>query len=817
MADRVVKVTLTAQVAQYAQAMDEAARKTREVGSESEKLAQKKQAFQTLGTTLMGVGGAMTALTASVVKAGVEYNTLQQTSRAALTTLLGGAQQANAQMDKLDAFAKTSPFAKTTFITAQQQMLAFGIESKKVIPYLDAIGEAVAAAGGSNQQLGEIAFIMAQISSAGKITAQDLMQFGQRGVNAAEIIGSQMGKTGAQIRQDITDGALGADQALDALAAGMKDKFDGASANVKMTFAGAMDRVKAAWRDLSADLTAPLVGPNGGGLFVDLLNRLADVMRSFQALPEPVKYAGGAIFALAGIAALASGAFIAAVPKIAAYNAAIATLGGNAQRASRLVGVLAKGAGVAAGFLALTKAAEMAATAMGQMGDGAKTANDTLSLMLSKDYDDIFAGITSGTEDMGDALNYLLSNDPGDAFNRWGSDLFAFTGLRSSVGEARKQFGLMGDELARLVTEGNADRAAEMFDEIRAKAEEQGYSVDQLNEIMPQYQDALKGVANEAELTADATDVAADSLVDLQAEADAAADALDATSKALDGVAGSALSMGDAQDKALSSLNKLADAAKAQGATLDGANDASIRLRDSMRDVEQSHRDSADAIIQNTGDLKAAQKEWETGRQKVIDMRVAKGEDIETATAWANENLGSASEVTRALEEVYQAWLNLPENRETKYRVEAEDAMRRLAALKKSIDGMPQYKSITLETITLSNNRVISPNAGGGIYHNKVKSFAGGGMEPGIYPFTAGGIHKFAEEYAEAYISMDPRRRSRSEQVYQRVGREMGFSPAPQAEQRPINVNVNVEMQPTMTPGQVGVIVADKVTNALRG
>src|SRR5690606_8708686 len=149
------------------------------------------------------VGGAMTALTLAVAKTGIEYNTLQQTSRAALTTLLGSAEAANAQMDKLDAFARTSPFSKSTFITAQQQMLAFGVESKKVIPYLDAIQDAVAAAGGGNQELSEIAFIMEQISSAGKITAQDLLQFGQRGVNAAEIIGSQMGKTGAQIREEI--------------------------------------------------------------------------------------------------------------------------------------------------------------------------------------------------------------------------------------------------------------------------------------------------------------------------------------------------------------------------------------------------------------------------------------------------------------------------------------------------------------------------------------------------------------------------------------------------------------------------------------
>ena len=206
----------------------------------------------------------MTGLTALVAKTGIEYNTLQQKSRAALTTMLGGAQAANEQMSKLDEFARTSPFSKATFITAQQQMLAFGIEAEKVVPYLSAINEATAAAGGNNQQLGELAFIMAQISAAGKITGQDLIQFGQRGVNAAELIGSQMGKTGAQIREDITKNAISANDALDALAAGMQAKFEGASAGVKETMEGAFDRVKAAWRDLSSEMMAGAVDPSGG-------------------------------------------------------------------------------------------------------------------------------------------------------------------------------------------------------------------------------------------------------------------------------------------------------------------------------------------------------------------------------------------------------------------------------------------------------------------------------------------------------------------------------------------------------------------------
>jgi tape measure domain-containing protein len=769
-AERTTKVRISAQIQEYVAGMEKVAQTTREAGTSAEKLAQKKEAFQTLGAGAAVLGGAMTALTFAVAKTGIEYNTLQQTSRAALTTLLGSAEAANAQMDKLDEFARTSPFSKATFITAQQQMLAFGIEAKKVVPYLDAIGEAVAAAGGSNQEIAEIAFIMAQISSAGKITAQDLMQFGQRGVNAAEIIGSQMGKTGAEIRQQITAGTLGADQALDALAGGMKEKFDGASANVKETFVGALDRVKAAWRDLSADLMKPLVDPNGGGALVDFMNEVANFTRTVQALPEPVKIAGGAVFALTGLTLLAGGAFIAAVPKVAAYNAAISTLGGGAQRASRLLGTLAKGAGAAVGFLALAKGAEAAAKAMGQMGDGAKTANETLSLLRKGDYDGIFDGIVPSVEGLGDAFDKLLSSDPGDAFNRWGSDVFAFTGLTSDVGESRKQFALLGDALAGLVDSGDGDRAASIFEEIKAKAKEQGYSVEQLNEIMPQYQDALLGVENDALAAADSTDVATDAFGEQAGAALSAEDALSAMKAALDGIAGSAMSMSEAHDAALSSINSLVSAAEAEGVTLDGTNDASIKFRDSLRDVEQAHRDSAVAILENGGTLAEAQGEWERGRQAVIDMRVAKGEDIDTAAAWADANLGTASEVVGAMENVTKAINNIPKHPVIDLTANTADAYNALMGVQDMLRSVTGNHSLHVSTGQGGQGGITF--AAGGL----VEAFAGGGMEPGIYPYTPGGIHKFAEEYAEGYVSMDPRRRDKSEGVWNAIGNRMGFS-----------------------------------------
>jgi tape measure domain-containing protein len=239
------------------------------------------------GTAVDFLSVSTVALGTKVFSAGAAYNTLQQTSRAALKTLLGGAEAANAQMDKLDAFAKNSPFSKAVFIQAQQQLIGFGFAADKVLPTLDAIQQAVAATGGSSASIGEIASILAKVSASAKFTAEDLNMLGERGIDAATLIGGQMGLTGQEIREQITAGTLDAGAAIDALTAGMAAKFAGASANVKGTMDGASDRVKAATRDIGAALAEPFVSKNGGGRAVDWANQVADLLRAVEKQTTP--------------------------------------------------------------------------------------------------------------------------------------------------------------------------------------------------------------------------------------------------------------------------------------------------------------------------------------------------------------------------------------------------------------------------------------------------------------------------------------------------------------------------------------------------
>ncbi|MBM7796888.1 peptidoglycan DD-metalloendopeptidase family protein [Pseudoglutamicibacter cumminsii] len=275
----------------------EHSRKQREQADETAKAhARQAKSAKAVSSVLSGVGtafaGATTAagaMATKLVKQGVAYNTLQASSRAALTTIFKDAGKANTQMDKLDAFAKNSPFAKDVFIKAQQQLLGFGLEADKVIPTLGAVQDAVAAVGGTNEDIAGITEALAKMKGQGKLSAQELNQLGQYGIDAAAIIGEEMGLTSQQIRAMASKpGGIPAEEIWDPLTKGLTKRFGGAAASVKETWVGATDRIKAAWRDTGSVLAKPLIDPKGGGQAILWANQFADVLRGVEKQAGPL-------------------------------------------------------------------------------------------------------------------------------------------------------------------------------------------------------------------------------------------------------------------------------------------------------------------------------------------------------------------------------------------------------------------------------------------------------------------------------------------------------------------------------------------------
>src|SRR5690554_8128507 len=294
MADRSVSVRLRAEVDQYRRDMAAAAQSTQGVAQAAEQVGQQRGAWQRLGEVGRGVGQTLTAVatvaaagmaawTVSTIATGAAYNTLEQSSRAALSTLLGSVEAANEQMDRLREFARTSPFPRQVWIEAQQTLLAFGTSAERIVPTLSAIQDAVAAAGGSAVDIRELVRVLAQVQSTGKVTAETLNQLGTRGVDAAALIGAAFGRSAAQIRDDISSGALDAATFLETLTEQMSERFGGAAENVRATWEGARDRIAGATRDIGSALAEPFIDPAGGGAAVQWGNDLADMLRALES------------------------------------------------------------------------------------------------------------------------------------------------------------------------------------------------------------------------------------------------------------------------------------------------------------------------------------------------------------------------------------------------------------------------------------------------------------------------------------------------------------------------------------------------------
>lgn len=276
---RTQKITVEADTTQATTALSGV---TQEVDRAVESTLRLDRALSGLATIAAGF------FAGRLLQVGVEYNTLVQRALAAFTTITGSLEDGRAVLDDITAFARSSPFPRQAFIEATQILLSFGFTAEQVVPTLGAVQDAVAAIGGTAQDIQEVVDVLATIQSTGRISAMELRRLGIRGINAAQLLAEEFGTTESAIRDGITRGTIDATDAIDALVAGMTRRFDGAAEGLKATWIGALDRIRGALRDIGSMLVAPFIDPSGGGVAIDLANQLADALRRLESAIGPL-------------------------------------------------------------------------------------------------------------------------------------------------------------------------------------------------------------------------------------------------------------------------------------------------------------------------------------------------------------------------------------------------------------------------------------------------------------------------------------------------------------------------------------------------
>lgn len=688
MADRSIEVRLGLDVSSFEsgakraeQAIGGVGDKTESLGKDTESIFSKATKhlrnnaadYRTVGAAAVGVGVAMQAVALGVAKTGVEYNVLQQSSRAALTAIMGSGEKANAQMDRLDAFAKTSPFAKQGFIQAQRTMLGFGIEANKVVPYLDAIQNATAAIGGNNNDIAQIVDVFAKIKSQGKMTARELMQLGVHGIDAATLIGDAMGKTGDQIRQEITAGALDADAALDALAQGMQGRFGGAAEAIKEQFEGALDRVKAAIRDFSSSAMTPFVNPEGGGLFVDWANGLADAIRWLDKLPGPAKTGMVTVTGLGGAALTAGGAFLLLAPRIVETIDAVTRLRGSSAiidkfaGSLRAVGKVAGYAGIALAVGAaaksldgLVRSTQISVSDMGALEKSFISASDATRVLEQSfadiSYRDNFLpwAQTYQFDSMTEALQRLTAPSLMEKTTDFMARIGTFGNWRGSgaAESVLKQIDGLNDAISNMVASGNTDQAVAAWDALAAAWVDAGGDLERLKELMPEAAAALESMGADVDTLASPWEKATESvgkykaaLSSLTEFQDAAADSV---FKAREAVNEWSEATAEAAEKGLASATAADSYAQSTKQTVQqmlAAVDANGNYVYSLEDIQRVMTDGRSALAANSEAAYGNADAW----RELAEMVGLTPEYVETQYALREDVMAQLQPILEAL------------------------------------------------------------------------------------------------------------------------------------------------------------------------
>lgn len=725
MATRNTRVSLVAEVSGYIAGMEAAAKKTREVGTEAEKLAQKKEAIATLGTGLLALGTVGAAAVGLAVAKFAQFD--QAISAVQASTHESAENMALLRDAAIDAGGSTV-FTATEAANAIEELAKAGLSTADILNGGLAGALDLAAAGGL------------EVADAAEKTAVALKQFGLNGSDAshvADLLAAGAGKAVGDVAdlsgalnqvglvangagQSIEDttgvlaafadqGLLGSDagtslkSALIALQAptgkareemekynlsfydgngqmlsfteiagqlesrlgGLDDETRNAalatifgndairSANVlygqgaegiqkyidqtnDSGYAAETARIKL--DNLAGDVeklggafdTALIKGGSGANDILRGLTQSATfLVDAIGGAPQPLLNVGLAVTAVGTAVALAGGAALVGVPKIAAFKGAMDLLG--ISGASAVRGILLLGGAVAGATLAIGyfvgKQADIAATTA--------TLADTL--------DDATGAFTDYTRQ---AIVKKLADEGAFA--------------------AAKEAGVSQRELTDAVIDGG-----EALDDIKAKLDDnntagsfftgQGIAAGQAKDSITDLRTALEDSQGAFEDTRAATDEATSStqdnsaaLQELQGSAETSATKLDDLKAAIEGFGSAQLDVNSSTRQFEAAVDDLTASVTENGTTLDIGTEAGRKNQAALDSIASSALGVASATLTQTGSQDAASRALANGRQKLIESLGALGITGQAAEDYADKlglipsNIGTAVQVTGA-------------------------------------------------------------------------------------------------------------------------------------------------------------------------
>lgn len=219
-----------------------------------------------------------------------------ETSKINFNVLLGNQEKARIMLAGITDFANKTPYESGGLIDNAKMMLSFGTSAEKILPNLKMIGNI---AMGDANKMSSLTLAYSQMSSAGRLMGQDLLQMINAGFNPLQEISKITGKSITTLKSEMEKGAISVEM--------VEAAFKHATSEGGL-FYGMMDKMSQTTSGRFATLTGSL-RQAGAELGLKLLPYANNLLEILMPLADWIGNNSDMILQLSGVVLAAFSAF----------------------------------------------------------------------------------------------------------------------------------------------------------------------------------------------------------------------------------------------------------------------------------------------------------------------------------------------------------------------------------------------------------------------------------------------------------------------------------------------------------------------------
>ena len=240
----------------------------------------KKTATAILGVSAKAIAAVTGALTAGA-GAGVLYNSSIENYTTSFEVMTGSAEKAVQVVEELKKVGASTPFELTGLADTTQLLMNYGFTADDAIDSMLMLGDI---AQGDADKLSRVAAAYGQMSSAGKVSLEDVKQMIEAGFNPLQEISVSTGESMASLYERISKGRIAVDEITDSMKRSTSEggKYFQSMQKQSQTFTGQIATMQDTAQMLLGEVVQPISDAMVNTLIPTAISSLEELTEAFE-------------------------------------------------------------------------------------------------------------------------------------------------------------------------------------------------------------------------------------------------------------------------------------------------------------------------------------------------------------------------------------------------------------------------------------------------------------------------------------------------------------------------------------------------------